>query len=172
VHDVPETDHVTPLLAESLLTVAVKFNVWPWSMPVCSDGVKETEIAGGAMVMLRAFVCEHTPSLPPEASVTLTVKLVVPLAVGVPVIAPALLKASPAGSEDPLAKLQLRVPAPPVACRLALYAVPMAPLAKVVVEILGSSETTTAAAFDFVVSATEVACMVTVVFAATVAGAL
>jgi hypothetical protein len=98
--------------------------------------------------------------------------LVVPVAVGVPLMTPALLKDKPAGSEDPLAKLHVSAPAPPLPCSVALYAVPIVPLAKDVVVTLGMVDTTTVADCDFVVSATEVACTVTVVFAATVAGAL
>jgi len=46
---------VTPLLLESLVTVAVKLRVCPWSMFVCADGVTETEIAGGAEPPPHAF---------------------------------------------------------------------------------------------------------------------
>jgi hypothetical protein len=48
------------------------------------------------------------------------VKLEAPGVVGVPEIAPALLKERPAGSVEPEAKLQVSVPAPPLACKVAL----------------------------------------------------
>jgi hypothetical protein len=50
--------------------------------------------------------------------------------------------------------------------------VPTVPLASVVVVMLGKGETTTAVDADFVVSAMEVACTVTVRFAETDVGAL
>jgi hypothetical protein len=55
VHAVPESVQVTPLLLESLLTVAVKLRVCPWSMFVCAAGVTETEMAGGAEPPPQAF---------------------------------------------------------------------------------------------------------------------
>ena len=55
----------------------------------------------GLIVRLNCCVAETGPSCPPEASVTFTVKVVAPAAVGLPEIAPALLKERPAGSEDP-----------------------------------------------------------------------
>jgi hypothetical protein len=51
--------------------------------------------------------------------VIFTVKLTVPAAVGVPEIAPALLRESPAGSEEPLAKAHVTAPAPPLDCNAA-----------------------------------------------------
>ena len=45
-------------------------------------------------------------------------------------------------------------------------------MAKVVVVMVGSGEMTTGAAFDFDMSAADVACTVTVMFAETVAGAV
>jgi hypothetical protein len=50
----------------------------------------------------------------------LTVKFVVAAAVGVPDIAPEPLKERPAGSEEPVARLQVSVPAPPLAAKVAL----------------------------------------------------
>jgi hypothetical protein len=47
LHPVPETLQVTPLLLESLLTVAVKLTVCPTSMLAGPAGARETEIAGG-----------------------------------------------------------------------------------------------------------------------------
>lgn len=52
-------------------------------------------------------------------SVTATVKAEVPAAVGVPDILPEA-SVSPAGSDDPEARLQLSVPVPPVAASVAL----------------------------------------------------
>ena len=66
------------------------------------------------------MVAETGPCCPPEASVAFTVNLVVPAAVGVPEIAPALLSESPAGSEEPLARAQVSEPAPPPPCNVAL----------------------------------------------------
>jgi hypothetical protein len=74
----------------------------------------------GAIVRLNCCVAETGPSCPPEASLTFTVKLVVPAAVGVPEIAPELLNESPAGKEDPLARAHVRVPDPPVSAKVAL----------------------------------------------------
>ena len=51
---------------------------------------------------------------------TFTVKVVVAAAVGVPEIVPELLKERPAGSDEPDARLQVSVPAPPLACKVAL----------------------------------------------------
>jgi hypothetical protein len=50
----------------------------------------------------------------------LTLKVVVPAAVGVPEIAPALLRERPAGSDEPDTRVQVRVLAPPVAFKVAL----------------------------------------------------
>jgi hypothetical protein len=65
-------------------------------------------------------VAESGPACPPEASLTFTVKEVVAGVVGVPDIAPELLKERPPGSVEPDAKLQVSVPAPPLACKVAL----------------------------------------------------
>ena len=46
LHDVPDMLQVTPLLLESLVTVAVRVKVCPSSMAVWADGERETEIAG------------------------------------------------------------------------------------------------------------------------------
>ena len=46
LHEVPDMLQLTPLLLESLLTVAVKFRVCPASMVVWADGERETEITG------------------------------------------------------------------------------------------------------------------------------
>jgi hypothetical protein len=42
--DVPEILQVTPLLAESFVTVVLKLIVWPASIFVCADGEIATEI--------------------------------------------------------------------------------------------------------------------------------
>ena len=55
------------------------------------------------------------------ASVTLTVKFAVPAVVGLPEMTPAELSVRFAGS-DPLERLQVRAPVPPVACTVWLYA--------------------------------------------------
>jgi hypothetical protein len=74
----------------------------------------------GLIVRLSCCVAETGPGCPPEESVTFTVKDVVAGVVGVPEIAPELLKERPAGSVEPDAKLQVSVPAPPLACNVAL----------------------------------------------------
>lgn len=72
------------------------------------------------VVRLSCFCAESGPGCPPDESVTFTVKVEVAGVVGEPEIAPELLKDSPPGSNEPLARLQVSVPAPPVACRVAL----------------------------------------------------
>jgi hypothetical protein len=74
----------------------------------------------GLMVRLSCCVAESAPACAPEESVNFTVKEVVAGVVGVPEIAPELLKERPAGSDEPDAKLQVSVPAPPLACKVAL----------------------------------------------------
>ena len=64
-----------------------------------------------------------------------TVKLVVPGAVGVPVMAPAALIDKPPGNELPLASENVYEGTPPAAETLALYEVPSTPLCKLVVVI-------------------------------------
>jgi len=72
------------------------------------------------IVRLSCCVTESGPGLPPDESVNLTVKVDVPIAVGVPDIAPEPLRERPAGSAEPVARLQVSVPAPPLACKVAL----------------------------------------------------
>ena len=67
---------------------------------------------GDAIVIVRAFVIGLL-----ELSVTCAVKFAVPVAVGVPVIAPALLSDRPVGRE-PLLTVQTLLPAPPLAARV------------------------------------------------------
>lgn len=74
---------------------------------------------GGAIVKLSCWVAETGPGCPCEASVAFTVKLPVPAVMGVPEITPALLNRRPAGSDEPLARLHVSEPAPPVACKVA-----------------------------------------------------
>ena len=74
----------------------------------------------GLIVRLSCCVAESGPACPPEASATFAVKDVVPGVVGVPEIAPELLKERPAGSAGPDARLQVSVPAPPLACNVAV----------------------------------------------------
>lgn len=76
--------------------------------------------ATGLIVVLNVFVAESGPPCAPEESVTLTVKVAVAAAVGVPEIVPVPLKERPAGNDEPEARLQVSVPAPPLACKLAL----------------------------------------------------
>ena len=64
-----------------------------------------------------------------------TVKLVVPGAVGVPVMTPAALIDRPLGKELPLASENVYEGTPPVAETLALYAVPWTPFCRLVVVI-------------------------------------
>jgi hypothetical protein len=49
---VPDNVQVTPLLLESLLTVAVKVRVWPSSMLLWVEGVTETETTGAILLEL------------------------------------------------------------------------------------------------------------------------
>ena len=88
-----------------------------------------------------------------------------------PIIAPVLLfNVNPAGSA-PRLMLKARVPAPPVAVTVWLYAVNSVSAGSVVVVITGGGLTTMLTEADLVVSATEVAVIVTEVFEVTVAGA-
>ena len=72
------------------------------------------------IVMLSFCVEDIAPPWAPEESVTFAVKAVVAAVVGVPVIAPELLRERPAGNDEPDARLQASVPAPPLACKVAL----------------------------------------------------
>ena len=65
-----------------------------------------------------------------------TVKLVVPGAVGIPVISPAALIDKPLGRELPLASEKVYEGTPPVAEMLALYATPWTPFGRLVVVIV------------------------------------
>ena len=70
-------------------------------------------------VRLRCACAEAGPPGAADESVTCTVKVQVPDTVGSPAIAPEVLNDNPVG-KVPLATLQLSVPAPPVAWRVAL----------------------------------------------------
>lgn len=96
----------------------------------------------------------------------------VPAALGVPEIVPVPLNDRPAGNAEPEAKAQVSVPAPPLACNVALYAVPTVPLARDVVVMLGAGVRLTVDEPDFVESVTDVAVTVTGILPETVAGAL
>ena len=126
----------------------------------------------GLIVTLSFWVAESGPPCAPEESVTFTVKSVVAAAVGVPEIVPVPLRERPAGNAEPEAKAQVSVPAPPLACNVALYAAPTVPLASEVVVMLGAGVTATVEDVDFVASLADVAVTVTVILAETVAGAL
>ena len=67
-------------------------------------------------MMLSVPVCESAGVL---ASVTCTEKLVLPVFVGVPLIAPEEARESPAGRELPLTRLKLYGGTPPVAVTVA-----------------------------------------------------
>ena len=121
-------------------------------------------------LIVRPSCCVAETALGAE-SVTCKVKSKVPAAVGVPEIFPEA-SASPAGKLDPEVTLQVSAPEPPVAARVALYAVPTVPLASVVVAMAGLGFTTTFDDIDFVASATDVAVIVTVKLDVTEAGAL
>ena len=120
-------------------------------------------------VMLSCFVAVSA-GLPESA--TWTVKVDVPVAVGVPEITPLLLRLKPLGSV-PEAKLHVRAPAPPLACRVTEYAAPTVPAVRgEVVATVGGGVTITLTDTDFVASATEVAVTVAVWLAVTGVGAL
>src|SRR5437879_3466176 len=70
------------------------------AVPTTNVALLALVIAGAWLtVMLSAFVFDWGPVEPTLESVTFTVKLDVPTVVGIPVIAPALLKFRPAGRE-------------------------------------------------------------------------
>ena len=118
LHPVPETLQLTPWLFKSPVSVAVKFTVCPWSIVLVPLGASETVI-GGAFTVIENWRCAESGV---EAeSVTFTVKVEVPEPVGVPEMAPALLKVKPAGSgPEPEAKLQASTPVPPVSVSVVL----------------------------------------------------
>ncbi len=122
-------DHVyppVPPLADS---------VWLYAAPTVPAGSDVVVMVngGGATVMLRAWV-----SLPFELSFTCTVKLEVPAAVGVPLMAPLGASVRPGGSEPAFVD-QLLPPVPPLAERLRLYGVPTTPAGSDMVLILSGA---------------------------------
>ena len=136
-------------------------------MPLGSEAVTMARVAG-LTVMLSCFVAVSA-GLPESA--TWTVKVDVPVAVGVPEITPLLLRLKPLGSV-PEAKLHVRAPAPPLACRVTEYAAPTVPAVRgEVVVTVGGGVTITLTDADFVASATEVAVTVAVWLAVTGVGA-
>ena len=107
------------------LELAVNFTPTSREGPVPESGVAGTAVFGqivhgqpgggsGAMVMLNV-AC--TVSFGLLESVTFTVKLVVPVAVGVPEITPPDESPSPAGKFDPVASAQVYGEVPPVAAK-------------------------------------------------------
>lgn len=89
------------------------------AIPSASDVVVMVS-AMGLIVALNFCVAESGPPWAPEESVTFIVKVVVAAAVGVPEIVPEPLKERPAGNAEPESRLQVSVPAPPLACKVAL----------------------------------------------------
>ncbi len=126
----------------------------------------------GLLIVIPSCCCaESGPPDAPDESVTFTVNVEAPEAVGVPEMVPRLLKDRLAGS-DPVTTVQLSVPAPPVAASAWVYAVPTVPLGNEVVVMLGNGVTTTVDEADIAESETEVAFTETVRFELTDAGAL
>src|SRR3990172_9297337 len=95
-----------------------------------------TVTGGGCTTMVRARVAFRVPL------VARTVKLLVPAAVGEPAITPAADSVSPPGSA-PLARLQVKLPVPPVAASGWLYATPTVPSGRVVVPMATGGSCTT-----------------------------
>jgi hypothetical protein len=74
----------------------------------------------GSTVRVRDCVAESGPSFVLDESVIFTLKVEGPAAVSVPEIVPALLNDRPAGNDEPVATLQVSLPAPSVAWRVVL----------------------------------------------------
>ena len=72
----------------------------------------------------------------PALSVTVTVKVYVPSAVGVPVSVPLLLNNKPDGKEEPSATAKVYAPVPPVATKVWLYVVPTVAFGKGLVVVM------------------------------------
>jgi hypothetical protein len=101
-------DHVYPPLPP------VAPSDWLYGAPVVPTGNEETVICSGGLLttMVSAWV-----SVALEESVTCAVKLKLPVALGVPVMAPAVDKVSPPG-RDPMVFDHLFPPVPPLAVRV------------------------------------------------------
>ena len=112
----PETAQVTPWFWLSFDTFAVNANVCPWSSVDWAEGERETPTA--ATVMLN--VCRAVSGVGETESVATTVKLEAAATVGTPEIAPALLKLSPGGKEEPDATVQVTGGVPPELAKVAL----------------------------------------------------
>ncbi len=89
---------------------------------------------GGTIEMLSCWVAETGVA---AESVTLTVKVELPGAVGVPEMTPAALSANPGGSE-PLEMLQFSGATPPLAVNVDEYTVPTVPEATDEIVIAGA----------------------------------
>ena len=108
-------------------------------------------------------VAVAVPAVGVAESVTLTVKLDVPVAVGVPEMVPALglLKLKPVGS-DPALMLQVYGGVPPMACKVWLYTLSILPPASDVVVTLNGGWITVMLKLAFLVAAVGVCESVTV----------
>ena len=179
LHPAPESDQLTPLFCESFCTEAVKLA----PVETCTEpvvGLTETEIAGGAAVIVRTAAADFVP-FATEVAVSVTVagvgtaagvvyvtELVVTL-LSVPHVAPL----HPAPESDQLT---------PLFCvSFCTDAVKLAPVETCTEPVVGLTDTEMAggapvtvitAAADFVPFATEVAVSVTVAGVGTVAGAV
>ena len=127
-------------------------------------------IASGTGTIEILSCCVAESGVPAE-SVTFTVKVELPGAVGVPVMIPPVLSESPTGS-DPLDMLHVSGATPPLAVSVAEYAVPTIPEATVEIVITGTGLTVIVAVAVLLASCTEVAVTVTLVTDVTVAGAV
>lgn len=118
-------------------------------MPTVPPARLEVEIANVCPAAETAILKDFVAVLL-LASVTLMVKVEVPDAVGVPVIAPDdAFKVRPAGRE-PVLTLHVYGVVPPVACTVAEYAVPTVPPARLDVEIANCPAAATAMLKDWV----------------------
>jgi hypothetical protein len=108
---------------EIVPTPPVACTVAVYAVPTTPPGRELVVIVSGGgaeMAIVSCCVAEAGPPCAPEESVTLTVNVELAAVVGVPEIAPEVLKDNPAGNDDPDAKVQLSVPAPPVAASVAV----------------------------------------------------
>jgi hypothetical protein len=110
--------------------VPVAVSVWLYSVPTTPFGNDVVVIATAAIVMENSLVSF------PAALVAFKVKVDVPAAVGVPVIAPSAARLKPAGNAPP-ARLHV-TGVSPVASSVRLYAVPTVPPGNDVVVIFGA----------------------------------